>query len=491
MFCTRDMLKRSLGCSVEGTRRHTQLLGWNVDFQSDSVRTLACVGKRLVNGLRVRAVATCLGGVIWAGFASSLCAQTDIAQTDIAKTRSQAPVASQSGQSVVSKVPPSITPVATLAPVETVALSTQIRREGSNTLFELTTSRPVLPQIFVLSHPDRVVVDMSELEFNLPVTAGQTGFGLVTGFRYGIVAAGRARIVIDTTQPVRVVQSGAKPIGQGQLSRFAIALEAATVVSAPAELPQHAVPPTTPQPLAERKAGSTFVVMIDPGHGGIDGGAISATHVVEKDLTLAVARQLKGALEARPGLSVRLTRSTDTFVSLDARVELAQAAAADLFISIHADSVGDAALARTTRGATIYTLSETASNHAAQQFADKENAADLAGGLGATDANEASQVNSILTDLVKRETQNFSLQFKSLLIDRLRPSNMLGRDPSRAAAFKVLRQLQTPTVLIELGFLTHEMDAQQMQTADWQKRIAATIASAVDSYAARHAHAAR
>jgi N-acetylmuramoyl-L-alanine amidase len=150
-----------------------------------------------------------------------------------------------------------------------------------------------------------------------------------------------------------------------------------------------------------------------------------------------------------------------------------------------------ATLARTAHGATIYTLSETASNQAAQQLAEKENAADQAGGLvGASDA-DATQVSNILADLVKRETHNFSLNFKSLLIDRLRPSSMLARDPSRAAAFKVLRQAQTPTVLIELGFLTHEMDAQQMQTADWQKRITTAIAAAIDTYAVKRAVAAR
>lgn len=446
---------------------------------------VSCHGKQSVKGFRLLELASSSVFLLTLAFSSCW------AQTDIAKTRPATEAAASSGQSDVSKTPPAGALAAQNDDTETVAIFAQIRRDGPRTVFELTTTRPVVPQIVVLSHPNRIIVDIPEMEFRLPLTAGQAGVGLITGFRYGIFAAGRSRIVMDASQSVRVVRSGPVPGGPGQPVRLAIELEAATGEWAPSVLPQSARPAEQSQALSERKPNAKFVVVIDPGHGGIDGGAISATQVVEKDVTLAVARQLKAALEARPGKSVLLTRSTDTFVSLDARVELSQAAGADLFISIHADSVGDPTLARTARGATVYTLSETASNQAAKQFADKENAADLAGGLGNIDSNDATQVNNILTDLVKRETQNFSLKFKSLLVDRLRPSKMLARDPSRAAAFRVLRQLQTPTVLIELGFLTHEMDAQQMQTADWQKRIAGAIAAAVDSYAARGAYRAR
>ncbi len=414
--------------------------------------------------------------------------QADVARTEVPKTRG-APVAA--GTSEIPKAPIGAPVTTAVAPQEAVATAVRVHVNGSRTIFELATTRPVVSQVFVLSNPDRVVVDLSDLEFDLPASAGKSGNGVVLSFRYGLVAAGRSRIVIDVTRPVRVVRAGMATAPHGQPPRLEVELEAAPGAWAPTTLPASTNVPQQPKAFAERKPGGRFIVMIDPGHGGIDGGAISGLHIVEKDVTLAVARQLKSVLEARQRYDVRLTRLADTFVSLDARVELSQAAGADLFISIHADSVGDAAIARTARGAAVYTLSETASNQAAQQFADKENAADTAGGLGNAADNAANQVNSILADLVKRETHNFSLQFKSLLLDRLRPVNILGRDPSRAAAFKVLRQMQTPTVLIELGFLTHEMDAQQMQSADWQKRIAAAIAMAVDSYAAKRSEVAR
>jgi N-acetylmuramoyl-L-alanine amidase len=450
--------------------------------------TVSCLGKQRVNS-------SFLALFPWA-LAALGCGLPSLAmgQTEIAKSR--APAADGAGRTEVVKTAPAA-PVSA-AQVDQVATITAalLRVDGGQTILELHTSRAVAPQVFVLSQPDRVIVDSGEMEFHLPPGAGQSGAGLVAGFRYGLVTAGRSRMVIDATRPVRVKRAVMMAATAGRPARFEVELETAPADVPLATLPQTVLPPSpaaaaTPGAFAERKPNAKFVVMIDPGHGGVDGGAISSTRMIEKDLTLAVARQLKAALDARPGYDVRLTRTADTFVSLDARVELSQAAAADLFISIHADSVGDPAVARTAHGATVYTLSETASNQAAQQLAEKENAADQAGGLvGGSDA-EATQVSSILADLVKREAHNFSLQFKSLLIDRLRPSNMLARDPSRAAAFKVLRQIQTPTVLIELGFLTHEMDAQQMQTVDWQKRIAGAIASAVDSYAGKRAAAAR
>jgi N-acetylmuramoyl-L-alanine amidase len=369
-----------------------------------------------------------------------------------------------------------------------VATDVRLASKAGRTLFELDLSKSATAQVFVLATPDRVVIDIPELDFALPAGIGRQALGLVSAFRFGQFAAGRSRIVIDVTGPVRIIRQGVVPASVNQPVRLQVELEAAASPAAetPAAVLEPSLPPReAPAPLAERKQAARFVIVIDPGHGGIDGGAISGSQVPEKDIVLAVSRQLKATLDARKRYDVRMTRNTDVFISLDQRVEISQAAEASLFISIHADSVGDASLARTARGASIYTLSETASNQAAQQYAEKENAADVASGVTGAAASEREQVNSILVDLVKRETQNFSLEFKGLLVDRLRPINMLSRDPSRAAAFKVLRQTQTPTVLIELGFLTHEMDAQQMQTVEWQKKIATSISAAVDSYVTR------
>ena len=374
-----------------------------------------------------------------------------------------------------------------------VVTDVRLSVKGTRTVFEMAVSRVVPHQVFTLASPYRVVVDIPDLEFQIPADqpgAGRDGTGLVQAFRYGLFAAGRSRIVIDAKGPVRVVRSAITPADGDGPTRLALEMEATSPEafrSALALTPKAgwSATTTTSPPAEVRPNSGKFVVMIDPGHGGIDGGAISGSHVLEKDIVLAVALKLKTALEQRTHFDVRMTRSSDTFISLDQRVALSEAAGADLFISIHADSVGDAALANKVHGTTIYTLSETASNQAAQLLADKENAADAASGISASGDSDHGQVNSILADLAKRETQNFSMKFRSLLIDRLRPTTMLAKDPARSAAFRVLRQVQTPTVLIELGFLSHVIDAQQMQTTEWQKGIAGAVAAAVDNYVAK------
>lgn len=358
---------------------------------------------------------------------------------------------------------------------------------GRRTVFNLVLTQAVEAQVFLQPTPYRIVIDLPEVEFRLPTATRGAGQGLIAGYRYGLVGAGRSRVVIDTVGPVRVQRSGTVPQGAGAILQIEIeatsAADFAASVNAAQEAPTAvSAPPVAAQAGKLRPSNAKFVVMIDPGHGGIDAGAIGGNQTLEKDIVLAVARQLKSALDARNKYDVRMTRSADTFVKLDQRIALSEAANANLFISLHADSVGDAALARAVHGATVYTLSDQASNMAAQALAEKENAADAAAGVAGADDAESGQINSILADLVKRETHTFSADFQQLLLERMRPGNMLARDPARSAAFKVLRQVRTPTVLIELGFITHQADAEQMQLAEWQKRVAASIASAVDTY---------
>ena len=375
-----------------------------------------------------------------------------------------------------------------------VATGLEINERASTTTFTLALSKPIEAHIFTLADPYRIVIDMPEVAFHVPAGTGKDRKGLIAAVRYGLFAAGRSRVVITTLGPVRVarfetvpgptlvalrlelVPTGVAEFAAQTTTRLAAAAAGATL--------RPTLGPSPPEP-ARQPAGGKFVIMIDPGHGGIDAGAVSADQAAEKDIVLAVALQLRSALDSKR-YDVRMTRTSDTFVSLDKRVALSEAAGAGLFVSLHADAVEDAALARSVRGATVYTLSERASNDVARALADKENAADADAGLVAVDAAEHGQVNTILADLAKRETQGFSAQFQHILVERMRSANMLARDPSRAAAFRVLRQAQTPTVLIELGFISHPVDAAQMRLVDWQKRTAATIAAAIDAYAAVH-----
>ena len=250
--------------------------------------------------------------------------------------------------------------------------------------------------------------------------------------------------------------------------------------AAHADIPELAAKPAVFDDQVATSGPRKPVIMIDPGHGGIDPGAIGAGKTTEKVVVLAVAKHLKAALDASDRFTVILTRDHDIFVPLDERVELSRRANADIFLSLHADTIDDTRLAQSIRGASVYTLSEKASNEDAQRMAEKENAADLVAGAEGR-GEHVDDVRPILFDLLARETALFSHVMSRALVTALGAS-ALTREPERSAAFRVLRQPHAPSVLIELGFLSNAGEEQQMAQAAWQKRIAASIAAAVRSY---------
>ena len=232
-----------------------------------------------------------------------------------------------------------------------------------------------------------------------------------------------------------------------------------------------------PPPWRARARGGKPIIVVDAGHGGIDPGTHGTNGLQEKDVVLAVGKRLRDALEATGHYKVQLTRDSDVFIPLRGRVDIARAAHGDLFVSLHADSNDH----HEVRGASIYTLSEDASDKEAAKLAEKENMSDVIAGVDLTGQN--SPVASILIDLAQRDTLNRSARFAETVVAKLPQATMVRPStPHRAAGFAVLKGPDIPAVLIELGYLTNTEDESEMATSAWRTRVAQAIRDAIDTH---------
>jgi len=369
-----------------------------------------------------------------------------------------------------------------------VATDAKLEQAGETVRLTMALSRPVEVAASVLAGPDRVVIDLPSINFQVQPAAARKSAGVIGAFRFGLFTADKARIIIDLAQPAIVVRAESRPVRGGfgelviELRRATRAEFLAAVAKAPLRDPVAAAAPAPANPvlaspLPGRPASETRqTIVIDPGHGGIDPGAVVAS-IAEKAVVLAFGLRLKEQLEASGRYRVLMTRDDDRFVPLAERVGIARAAGADLFISIHADSLTQA---QEVRGATIYTGSERATDTEAARLAAKENQADSVAGL---DASEDTQdVAGILMDLAKRETRTFSSVFARNLVETLGGSVKLHKVPLRSAGFRVLSAPDVPSVLIELGYMSSPKDAELLNSVEWRVKAVAAVAAAVDGY---------
>jgi N-acetylmuramoyl-L-alanine amidase len=363
---------------------------------------------------------------------------------------------------------------------------------------------------FLVQNPDRLVVELAGGAWRLEAPSLPEGRGIVTGVRFAHFNASTSRLVADLGGPVRLDE----PIllaGGGtfrlaiDLTPIAGTMTAATPPPSPPAAPASlgtvagAVPVPQPKPAAEWQAPQPEplmqvvalgfpppakpapplgipLIVIDAGHGGVDPGAIGAGGSYEKNITLSMARELKKVLEATGRYRVVLTRSEDVFIPLRERIAITRRAGGDLFLSLHADAHANAA----TRGASVYTLSETASDAEAEALAQRENKVDLIAGVDLS--NESEVVTGILIDLAQRETMNLSARFAGLLVDELARSTLLLRNTHRFAGFAVLKAPDVPSVLVEMGYLSNASDESLFNTKAYRRKLADAIRRGIDGY---------
>jgi N-acetylmuramoyl-L-alanine amidase len=382
-----------------------------------------------------------------------------------------------------------------------VASEARLAGDGKQTRFILDLDQPIPVHAFVLADPYRAVVDLPQLSFQLPPAIGASGRGLIKAFRYGMVMPGGSRIVFDLTGPAKITNASVLEAVNGQPARLVLELEEVDRTTFVQSLAPESRPELRPA-IADAKetalAGSSVpakldtpgaqssvpdarpMIVIDPGHGGPDNGT-QWDGASEKTIVLAFALALRERIEKIGKYRVVMTRTDDTFIPLDDRVKFARSHSAALFVSIHADALprheGDA------QGATIYTLSDRASDAAAEKLAEAENRADAIGGVNLTE--EPTEVADILIDLAQRETRTFSNRFARLLMGDMKTVTRMHKHPLKSAGFRVLKAPDVPSVLVELGYVSNKDDLEHLQSDNWRSRTVGSVAHAIETFFAK------
>jgi N-acetylmuramoyl-L-alanine amidase len=389
--------------------------------------------------------------------------------------------------------------------------SLRIGTHPDKTRIVASISRKTDFRAFMLFNPPRLVLDLPAFDWQAGTPASPPG-SLTGSVRYGILQQGISRIVIDLKKPSTLKSAFFLPAGPSVQDRIVLDLAALPPGQGPAQermfgtLTSHtpqlqlqpvmkketekpaseketarAVPaPPAPAPFAGNEKKAKPVIVIDAGHGGQDPGAKGANGKQEKDVTLAAAKDLKRALEETGRYRVHLTRSDDYFIKLQDRVKIGRKHGADLFISLHADSIDKPDVS----GASIYTLSNKASDAQTAKLAARENRADLIAGVDLS--HEDKEVADILIDLAMRDTMNQSKFFANLVVGQAKRQGIqLLEKPHRFAGFAVLKAPDVPSVLIEMGFMSNKAEVDRLSSVEYRRRISAAVAQGIDAYFAK------
>ena len=369
------------------------------------------------------------------------------------------------------------------APPDTYPIATDARLGGDakSTRLVIDLSRTIDVAAFTLADPYRVIVDLPQVTFQLPSRIGDRGRGLVRAFRYGLVMQGGSRIVIDASGPVRIEKAFVLDAVNNDPARLVLDLVATDRESFMRTLAVEGRPRRMAEPKRNEVKPSNDgrpLVMLDPGHGGVDAGAVAPSGEMEKAIVLEFAQALREKLEHSGKYRVAMTRSDDTFIPLAERVRISRAAGASLFVSIHADAITHNTAE--VRGATVFTLAETASDAEAGRLAESENRADVIAGVDLS--TEPEEVADILIDLTQRETKNFSAHFARAVVSELKATARLNKNPLKSAGFRVLKAPDVPSVLIELGYMTNKEDLKLITSDGWRARNADAIMQSINTF---------
>ncbi len=384
----------------------------------------------------------------------------------------------------LSLATPALAVSASAAPL--LAFSARIAGDDARTRLIIDFDRKPDFKVHYVANPYRVLIDLPETAFGLKAEELEAR-GIFSDIRYGTMAAGRSRIVLTASRPVGVVLAEVQEEQGAASYRLVIDTAIVTDQAFQALMEKQSWQETVVATSAEEasallpgsRADGPFVIAVDAGHGGIDNGALGGvTKTQEKHVTLAFARQLTEALNKLPGTRAVLTRDKDEFLSLSQRVQLARNEGANLLISIHADTLKQ----KDIRGATVYTISDKASDSLAASLAERENLSDQVAGISFVD--EPAEVVDILLDLTRRETQAFSINLAQSVVSNFKDQVLLINNPHRHAGFRVLTAPDVPSILLELGFLSNKEDEQLLIDPAWQKKVAGLVAKAVEQYRA-------
>lgn len=383
----------------------------------------------------------------------------------------------------------------------------RIGTEPEKTRIVVDLSRRAEFRAFVLQNPARLVLDLPAFDWRAKTPASPPG-SLAGAIRNGALQPGISRIVIDLKSPATLKSAFILPAGPGVSDRVVMDLQrvmgaydatkermfgslstrAPAVGENPPPAPNvksagaapNAPAEEEPAPAPKPGKGPKPMIVIDAGHGGDDPGAIGDGGKREKDVTLAVAKELGKQLEATGRYRVHLTRASDKFIKLQDRVAIGRKNGGDLFISLHADSIDKPGVS----GASIYTLSNKASDAQTAKLAARENRADLIAGVDLS--HEDKEVANILIDLAMRDTMNQSKFFANMIVKQAQRNGIkMLEKPHRFAGFAVLKAPDIPSVLIEMGFMSNKNEVSQLTTPAHRQKIARTIVSGIDGYFAK------